>query len=66
MVLGTSVLLLLEFEAGGMVVVVTRVGVDADFGFREVRKALARPAPAAALATPTSARVLRGMLVWWN
>lgn len=37
-------------------------GAGAGLGDREVKKALARPAPAAALATPTKARVLKGII----
>jgi len=52
---------LLGLEIG--IELVRRVAdAGAGFGDREVKKALARPAPAAALATPTKAKVLSGIL----
>jgi len=59
-VLGNEVPLVGLETATGLVR--STAGGGAGFGDRDVKNALARPAPAAALATPTKARVLRGIL----
>lgn len=47
----------------GTAVVRSVVVEGSAFELRDVKNALARPAPAAALATPTKARVFNGMLL---